>query len=142
MGLDNGFILHNRKTPDVKVCMATFRNFRELDSWMTQHCDTPSEDSYSYLVKQEELNALLSEIEPIAKAFASCSDGQIAYYDDHGYPESLVMEFYNNEFSPAESGTSFVVYKIIKLWHTLKAILETIEEDYDKDLYFIFYSSC
>lgn len=141
MGLDNGFILHSRKIPDLEVCMATFRNFRELDNWITQHCSKTSEESPCCLVNEEDLNALLFEIEPIAKAFAPYGDGQISYYDDHGYPENLVMEFYNKEFSPAESGTSFVVYKIIKLWHTIKTMLEILEEDYTEDWYFIFYSS-
>lgn len=69
MGLDNGFILHSKENPGVSIYMATFRNFYELDGWITSNCSRVDEDISSYLVSEEQLRNLLSEIEPIAKVF-------------------------------------------------------------------------
>lgn len=141
MGLDNGFILHSKENPGVSIYMATFRNFYELDGWITSNCSRVDEDISSYLVSEEHLRNLLSEIEPIAKVFSGMDDSRIAYYEDNFYTDDIEMQFYDRPFCPVGSGTSFVVFKILRLWHTLKTILEMLDEDYDDDLYLTFYSS-
>ena len=69
MGLDNGFILTNKKTK-TKLELGYFRNFYELDRWVRENGISPGIDRnfcYDFILNKEILKKLLGEITPIAE---------------------------------------------------------------------------
>ena len=141
MGLDNGFVGHFKQHPQAEITLAYFRKYYDLDRWVIGHCQPvdPS-DPFDVIVSKEDLEALLREIEPIAEALQGYTLNQISYYDDNGYPQDFIEKFYEAQFSPVSTSTSFAGYKLIKLYRNVLNMLEIIEEN-GTDFYITFYSS-
>lgn len=141
MGLDNGFVGHSQKHPDVKVNLAYFRKYYPLNDWVMKHGTSFDEHNpYEVVVSKDNLKELLKLIEPIAEALQSYTYNQISYYEDNGYPQEIVEKFYNEDFSPVSSNTMFAGHKLIKLHRSVLCMIEMMEENSD-DFYITFYSS-
>ena len=73
MGLDNGFILTNKKTK-TELELGYFRNFYELDRWVRENGKVNKNFCYEFILDKEILKKLLEEITPIAKKRNSLVD--------------------------------------------------------------------
>lgn len=141
MGLDNGFVGHSKKHPDVEITLAYFRKYYTLNDWVMKHGTAFDENNpYEVAVSKENLEELLRLIEPIAEALQGYTYNQISYYEDNGYPQEIVEKFYEEEFSPVSTNVTFAGHKLIKLYRSVLCMLEMIEENSD-DFYITFYSS-
>lgn len=142
MGLDNGFVGHFKKYPNLEINLAYFRKYYPLNHWVLKHGTALNEGNPDeVVVSKDTFEQLLRLIEPIAEVLQGYTDSQISYYDDNGYPQELLEKFYTNEFSPASATTAFAGYKLIKLYRNVLCILELIEENDTDDFYITFYSS-
>ena len=142
MGLDNRFVGHFKKQPEVEISLGYFRKYFSLNDWMLANCSklTP-DDPYEVIVSKGNLEALRREIEPIAEELQKFNYNQISYYEDNGYPQAIVEKFYDMDFSPVQTNTFAAGHKLIKLYRTILCLLELIEENDAEDFYITFYSS-
>ena len=145
MGLDNGFILTNKKTK-TKLELGYFRNFYELDRWVRENGISPEIDRnfcYDFILNKEILKKLLEEITPIAEKLLKFGDNKVSYYDSYGYPQEFIETFYREYFNPASSDSAFAGEKLIDLYYKVKTMydLYDINDNMDEDWILTFYSS-
>ncbi|MGN0179631.1 MAG: hypothetical protein ACI4DY_09375, partial [Monoglobaceae bacterium] len=100
MGLDNGFEFRSRKNPNVRIEVANFRNYYELNHYMMQNGKETGVE-YEVEVSRELLENLFNKISPIRDELIKLPGDTVAYYDDHEYPDEYYEEFHLNEFNPA-----------------------------------------
>lgn len=142
MGLDNGFIGHFKNQPELEIRIAYFRKYFVLNDWMLRNCAPLNPDyPYEVLVTDDNLNALLEEVKPIAEALQGFTDSQISYYEDNGYPQDIVEKFYEQDFSPVFSNTFAAGHKLLKLYRNILCMKEMLEDNDDGNFYITFYSS-
>lgn len=141
MGLDNGFVGRFKNQPELEISLAYFRKYFSLNDWMLHNCSPLNPDApYEVIVTNDNLDALLREIEPIAKALQCFTDSQISYYEDNGYPQDIVEKFYEQNFSPVSSNTFSAGHKLLKLYGNVLCMKEMLEENSDGNFYITFYS--
>lgn len=149
MGLDNGFEFRSRKNPNVKIEVANFRNYYELNKYMMQS-GKKTEFEYEVEVSKELLEELLNKIKPIRDKLIKLPGDTVAYYDDHKYPDEYYEEFHMNEFNPATNESMYAGYKLLQLYERINTMLEAFENTrYQSkselfsgdDFYISFYSS-
>ena len=141
MGLDNGFIIR-RKGDDIKDCVriAYFRKFYELDSFIRQHCKEIEDDVFN--VTLGDLHALESELEPITDVLTRIPTRLIGKYDDYGYPKKYKfdsIELTDERFNPIGSQSAFAGYKTMRLYHSVKTMIDFL--GFNPDYEIVFYSS-
>jgi hypothetical protein len=140
MGLDNGFVLKSKKNKDIAIEIASFRKYYELDRYVMAHGEK-TEDEYEVSVNAELLDKLSQKIEKIRDVLVRLPGNTVDKYDEEGYPEKYHAEFYGMDFSPCESQSAFAGHKLLRLYSRIECMKEILENDYEKDLYIIFYSS-
>ena len=149
MGLDNGFEFRSRKNPNVKIEVASFRNYYELNKYMMQS-GKKTEFEYEVEVSKELLEELLNKIKPIRDKLIKLPGDTVAYYDDHKYPDEYYEEFHMNEFNPATNESMYAGCKLLQLYERINTMLEAFENArYQSeselfsgdDFYISFYSS-
>lgn len=140
MGLDNEFIGHFQKHPDVQISLACFRKYYTLNAWIMYH-GTPLDKNnpHEVVVSKENLKELLRIIEPISEELQKYTYGQISYYEDNGYPQEIIERFYEQEFSPVSTNEMYAGHKLLKLYRTVLCMIEMIEQN--DDFYITCYSS-
>ena len=113
MGLDNGFVGHFKRHPEVKMELAYFRKYYTLNDWVMKHGTVFDEHNpYEVAVSKENLEELLRLIEPIAEVLQGYTYNQISYYEDNGYPQEIVEKFYEEEFSPVSTNVTSIVPRV------------------------------
>ena len=67
MGLDNGFILKNKKDSNLNLEIAYFRNFYELDDYISEYCIFSADCKTLFEVPLKALNDLKEELLPTVR---------------------------------------------------------------------------
>lgn len=143
MGLDNGFILKSRKNPEMAIEMAYFRKYYELNHLALWAGNQIEGDEYNVEFNEEMLMTFLNaEVKPVYEVINKLP-GRIEYYDENGYGKDVSCSCYGYALNPATSQSYAAGYKLIKLYHNLVTMIETLQNNnlQKDDLYFIFYSS-
>lgn len=138
MGLDNGFVIRSRSNPDLAIEIAYFRKYFELDDWCMSHCKHTEE--FEVEITKDDLDKLRSTIEPIAEALLKLGITKVGYYDENGYPKKYDVDFYGNDFNPADSNSFIAGVKLCRLYCALDNMYDVLEHNGD-DIYITFYSS-
>lgn len=132
MGLDNGFVLRNRKNPRQTMELFSFRKYYELAEFfrhtpMLPNTDGTDSESYEYAVDEQILNKLKAEIEPIYQELIKIRPNTLAMYDDKGYPKKYYEMFYGNDFDVTSSQSAFAGQKLVRLYQRIDSMLEILE---------------
>jgi hypothetical protein len=139
MGLDNGFVIRSRKNPDLAIEIAYFRKYYyELDDWCLHHCKHI--EKFEVEITKNVLDKLRSTIEPIAEALLKLGITKVGYYDENGYPKKFNVDFYGNDFNPADSNSFIAGVKLCRLYCAIDNMYDVLESNGD-DIYIMFYSS-
>lgn len=119
MGLDNGFVLRNKKN-NCTVELAYFRKFYQLDDYVRFNADGDSHNE-EYIIDRKFLVELRDYLTPVCTALMAVYD-KIDYYDIEGYPKEFDAKFYCNSFNPVDPEgrySNFMGSKTLQLYFFL-----------------------
>lgn len=141
MGLDNGFVLRNKKNNST-VEIAYFRKFYQLDDYVRFNADGDSH-SEEFILDRKFLVEFRDYLAPVCTALMAVYD-KIDYYDEEGYPREFKEKFYNHDFNPADPEgrySNFMGSKTLQLYFFLDNYIKTNWDEVDENWELTFYRS-
>lgn len=152
MGLDNGFILKSTKDENLKLELAYFRKFFELDTFIRSTAKAKPDDEDVFEITVEVLKTLKEELYPTVKTLIQIPERLLWKYDEAGdYPKKYKLtsaELAHDDFNPVYSTSWMAGVKAMKLYHAVEVMIDILQDDdyqnmpeFSKGYYIEFYSS-
>ena len=142
MGLDNGFILKNKKDSNLNLEIAYFRNFYELDDYISSYCIFSTDCKTLFEVPLKALNDLKEELLPTVRVLIQIPERLLGNYDDSTYPKKYNLdsdELIHDEFNPITSRSAFAGWKALRLYNAVCVMIDLLNDN--ADYYIECYSS-
>lgn len=141
MGLDNGFIIKNKQDSNLKLEIAYFRKFYELDDFISSKSEKI--DDFNYKVSYEVLKELKEELQPTIRVLIQIPERLLHKYDEAmNYPKKYKLEsdeLIHDEFNPVMSQSAFAGWKALRLYNAVCVMIDLLNDN--EDYYIEFYSS-
>lgn len=141
MGLDNGFILKNKKDSNLNLEIAYFRKFFELDDYISMCCPL-TDDKTNFEVPLKVLKDLKEELLPTVRVLIQIPERLLGKYDDSTYPKKYNLdsdELIHDEFNPITSRSAFAGWKALRLYNAVCVMIDLLNDN--EDYYIECYSS-